>query len=106
MQNKLRPIHPGEILLKEFLEPMNLSMNQLGRRINVPPARISEICRGRRSITADTALRLSKVFSTSVELWLGLQSHYEMKLALEEHQAEYVKIEPLIVLKDELHETD
>jgi addiction module HigA family antidote len=78
---QLDPIHPGEILLEEFLKPMKLSMNRLARDIGVPVGRISEIVRGRRSMSADTALRLGKYFRVSPELWLGLQSDYDLRIA-------------------------
>lgn len=80
----LDPIHPGEILLEEFLRPMEISLNQLARDLDVPPGRISEIVRGRRSISADTALRLAKYFGVSPELWLGLQSDYDLRVAMRE----------------------
>jgi addiction module HigA family antidote len=74
----LPPVHPGEILEKDFLEPMNLSQNELARQIGVPPRRINEIVHGKRSITADTAIRLSKFFGTSAKLWIGLQAEYDL----------------------------
>lgn len=74
-------IHPGEILLEEFLKPMGLSQNQLAIAIHVPARRINEIVHGKRAVTADTALRLSRYFGTSNEFWINLQSHYEMRLA-------------------------
>jgi antitoxin HigA-1 len=77
----LDPIHPGEILLEEFMRPMAVSINQLARKIGVPPGRISAIVNGKRAITADTALRLAKYFGTSSELWLGLQSEYDLRIA-------------------------
>ena len=81
MPKLLKPIHPGEILMEEFLKPMEISLSQLARDIGVPAGRISQIVRGRRAITADTALRLGKYFGVSPELWLGLQSDYELRLA-------------------------
>ena len=69
---KIPPIHPGEILFDEFLKPINLSQNQLGRDLGVPPRRINEIVHGKRSITADTALRLATYFNNSPSFWLGL----------------------------------
>jgi len=82
MANKklLTPIHPGEILLEEFMKPLGLSINRLARDIVVPPGRISAIVNGKRSITADTALRLSKYFGVSSELWLGLQAEYDLRI--------------------------
>ncbi len=79
--DKLEPIHPGEILLEEFLKEMNLSQTRLAIRIGVPPRRINEIVLGKRSITADTALRLSRFFGNSAEFWLGLQLDYDLRLA-------------------------
>ena len=78
----LPPIHPGEILQTEFLEPLGLSQNRLAREIGVPPRRINEIVHGKRAITADTALRLSRFFGTTAQLWLNLQSHYELECIL------------------------
>ena len=78
---RLRNIHPGEVLLEEFLKPMDLSQNAIARAIGVPPRRINEIVLGKRGITADTALRLAKVFGTSVQFWMGLQDEYELREA-------------------------
>ena len=78
---KLKNIHPGEVLMEEFLIPMDLSQNALARAISVPPRRINEIVLGKRSITADTALRLAKTFGTSEGFWLGLQSDYDLEEA-------------------------
>jgi len=78
---KLANIHPGEILLKEFLEPMAISQNKLARDIAVPPRRINEIVLCKRSITADTALRLARYFGTSEKFWLGLQDDYDLEEA-------------------------
>lgn len=77
------PIHPGEILLKEFLEPMGVSQYRLAKDISVTPRRINEIVHGRRAITADTALRLGRFFTMEAQFWLNLQTHYDMELALE-----------------------
>ncbi len=81
MSNYLDPIHPGEILLEDFLKPMGISINRIAREIEVPPGRISTIVNGKRSITADTALRLAVYFGTSAELWLNLQSDYDLRVA-------------------------
>jgi addiction module HigA family antidote len=78
---KIPPIHPGEILLEEFLKPMNISQNQLGRGLGVSPLRINEIVHGKRSITADTALRLAAYFGNSPSFWLGLQMDYDLDIA-------------------------
>jgi len=81
MNNLLDPIHPGEILLEEFLKPMGVSINRLAREIGTPPGRISTIVNGKRTITADTALRLATYFGTSPELWLNLQADYDLRMA-------------------------
>jgi len=78
---KLPNIHPGEVLLAEFLEPMGISQNALARAMGVPPRRINEIVLGKRAITADTALRLAKAFGTSESLWMGLQADYDLEEA-------------------------
>jgi addiction module HigA family antidote len=72
------PIHPGEILLAEFLEPMGLSQYRLAKDISVPPRRINEIVHGKRGITADTALRLARYFGTSEHFWMNLQTRYDL----------------------------
>ena len=78
MAKTLEPLHPGEVLLEEFLKPMELTQNALARGICVPPRRINEIVHGTRRVTADTALRLSRFFGTSAEFWLGLQMDYDL----------------------------
>ncbi|WP_310450195.1 HigA family addiction module antitoxin [Sulfuritalea sp.] len=78
---KLPNIHPGEVLLEEFLLPMNISQNALARAIGVPPRRINEIVLGKRAISADTALRLAKTFGTSESFWMGLQADYDLEEA-------------------------
>lgn len=77
-KRKLHPIHPGEVLLEEFLRPMGLSQNKLALNIGVPARRINEIVLEKRRITADTALRLARFFGTSSEFWIGLQSQYDL----------------------------
>lgn len=86
-------ITPGEILLEEFLKPMNISQNRLAIEILVPPARINAIIKGNRAITADTALRLGKFFGTGPEFWLNLQSNYDLSLAEIEAEKELVRIQ-------------
>ena len=76
---KLPPIHPGEILMQEFLEPLAISQYRLAKDISVPPRRINEIVHGLRSITADTALRLARYFGTSERFWLNLQTRYDLE---------------------------
>jgi addiction module HigA family antidote len=80
-QKKLSPIHPGEILEEEFLKPMGISQYRLAKDISVPPRRINEIVHGKRSITADTALRLGKFFGISAQFWLNLQTRYDLEVA-------------------------
>jgi len=75
---ELTPIHPGEILLEEFLNPMQISQYRLAKEIQVDPRRINEIVHGKRAISADTALRLGTYFGMSAEFWLNLQSHYDL----------------------------
>ncbi len=77
----LDPIHPGEILFEDFMKPLGVSINELAREIAVPPNRISEIIGSKRSIPADTALRLGKHFGVSAELWMGLQADYDLRVA-------------------------
>jgi len=77
-QKKLKPVHPGEVLLEDFLKPMGISQYRLAKDIKVHPRRINEIVHGNRAVTADTALRFSRYFGTSAELWLNLQSHYDL----------------------------
>ncbi len=79
MAKKLPNVHPGEVLLEEFLEPMEMSQNRLARALGVPPRRVNEIVLGKRSITPDTALRLSRFFGTSIRFWLGLQMDYDLE---------------------------
>ena len=80
-QKLLQPIHPGEILLEEFMKPKGISINRLARDIAVPPGRISAIVNGERAISADTALRLGKYFGVSPEVWVGLQADYDLRVA-------------------------
>jgi antitoxin HigA-1 len=82
--DRLQPVHPGEVLLEEFLKPMGLSQNQLALAIRVPARRINEIVHGKRRVTADTALRLARYFGMSAEFWLGLQMDYDLDVATEE----------------------
>lgn len=80
-KNRLPPVHPGEVLLEEFLKPMNLSQNRLALDIGAPARRINEIVLGKRNVTVDTALRLARCFGTSPQLWLGLQMDYDLDIA-------------------------
>lgn len=81
MSDQLPNVHPGEVLLEEFLKPMGLSQNRLARAIGVPPRRINEIILGKRSVSADTALRLARFFGVSSRFWLGLQTDYDLEEA-------------------------
>ena len=81
MTDKLSPVHPGEVLLEEFIKPMALSQNRLAIDIGVDTRRINEIVLGKRGITADTALRLSRFFDNSPQFWMGLQSQYDLDVA-------------------------
>lgn len=80
-KKKIPPVHPGEILFEEFLKPMNISQNKMGRDLGVSPRRINEIVHCKRSITADTALRLAVYFGNSPSFWLGLQMDYDLDVA-------------------------
>ena len=80
MAKKLAPIHPGEILLEEFLEPMGITQYRLAKDVSVPPRRINEIVHGKRGVSADTALRLSKYFGTTERFWLNLQTRYDLEV--------------------------
>lgn len=88
----LGEIHPGEILREDFLVPMSLTAYKLSKSIGVPQTRISEILKGERSITADTAHRLARFFGTSAQLWLNLQNHYDLEKAAKQNRAEYEQI--------------
>ncbi len=79
-KKKAPPIHPGEILLEEYLKPLGISQYRLAKEISVPPRRVNEIVHGKRSITADTALRLARYFGTSERFWLNLQTHYDLEV--------------------------
>ncbi|MDZ7845237.1 MAG: HigA family addiction module antitoxin [Anaerolineales bacterium] len=83
-EKKLKPVHPGEVLLEEFLNPMDLSQNRLAIHIGVDARRINEIVLGKRRVTADTALRLSRFFGNSAQFWMGLQSDYDLDVAEDE----------------------
>ncbi len=80
MMTRMAPIHPGDILLTEYLEPMDISQYRLAKDLDVPQTRIADIVKGRRSITADTGLRLSKFFGVSDAFWVNLQSHYDLEV--------------------------
>jgi antitoxin HigA-1 len=86
----LEPIHPGEVLLEEYLTPLKISQNRLARDLGVPAQRINEIIKHKRSISIDTALRLSKYFKTTPQFWLNLQMHYDLELARDTHLIERI----------------
>jgi antitoxin HigA-1 len=94
-KNGMRPIHPGEILREEFLVPLDMSANALALKLDIPTNRITEILNERRSVTADTALRLSRAFGTTAEFWMNLQQSYELKIAEREAGPSIRKIKPL-----------
>ncbi|MDZ7958493.1 MAG: HigA family addiction module antitoxin [Aulosira sp. DedQUE10] len=95
MNNRLPNIHPGEILQVEFLEPLNITPYRLSKDIGVAQTRIGEILSGKRSITADKALRLSRYFANSAQFWLNLQTQYDLRQALEENAEVYNQIPQL-----------
>ncbi len=78
--DRIAPIHPGEVLMEDFIKGFGITQNKLAVAIGVPPRRINEIVHGKRGITADTAVRLSRYFGTTAEFWMNLQSHYELRL--------------------------
>lgn len=78
---KLKPVHPGEVLLKDFIEPMELTRYKVAKSINVPQRRIDEICSGQRALTADTALRLGRLFGMDPQVWINLQGQYDLEVA-------------------------
>jgi addiction module HigA family antidote len=78
---KLKPVHPGEVLLKDFIEPMGLTRYKVAKSINVPQRRIDEICAGQRAVSADTALRLGRLFGLDPQVWMNLQAQYDLEIA-------------------------
>lgn len=89
---RLANIHPGEVLLEEFMQPLGISQNRLARAMSVPPRRINEIVHGQRAVTADTALRLAHVLGTSAQFWLGLQADYDLERARQVDMGGMVKL--------------
>lgn len=85
-------IHPGEVLLEEFLKPLDISQNKLARAMGVPPRRINEIVHGKRAVTADTAIRLARALGTSEQFWMGLQADYDLEEARKVAQTELKKV--------------
>ena len=97
MPTEISPTHPGEILLEEFLQPLDMSQRELARRLGVEPRRINELIHGKRSVTADTALRLARLFGTTPTFWLNLQMRYELDVAEDDADAIRDEVEPLDV---------
>ena len=93
--DKIEPIHPGEILMEDFIEGFGITQNKLAVSIGVPPRRINEIVHGKRGITADTALRLERYFGVSAQFWLNLQTRYELDLAEDRVAEQIAAITPL-----------
>ena len=81
MAHRIPPSHPGETIKEDYLEPLGMSVNQLAKELGITAARINDVVRGRRGITADTALRLARYFGTSAEFWMGLQNLYDLRMA-------------------------
>lgn len=94
-RDKIPTIHPGEVLLEDFIEGFGITQNRLAVAIGVPPRRINEIVHGKRGITADTAVRLAKYFGTSAELWMNLQAHYELRIQQVALRDQLDRIQPL-----------
>lgn len=93
--NKMRPVHPGEVLREEFLAPLGLSAHALAQALRIPAPRVNDIVRERRSVTPDTALRLARHFGTTAQFWLNLQASYDLKIAMRESGAKINKeVEP------------
>ena len=88
---KIAPVHPGEILFHDFMEPLGLSQSSLARAIGVTPMRVSQIVRGQRAITADTALRLAQYFGTRAAWWLDLQNHYDLAIVADKLQSQIAR---------------
>jgi addiction module HigA family antidote len=93
--NQLLPVHPGEVLLEEFMRPLGISQYRLAKETNVPPRRINEIVQGRRAVTADTALRLARFFGTSEMFWLNLQARYELDIQKQKTGTALSAVRPL-----------
>ncbi len=104
MKNKIKALHPGEVLLEEFIKPLGISQYKLAKDIDVSQMKISGIVNKKRGITIDTALRFSKYFGTSVEFWLGLQNDYDVDMAIDNEDL-YNKIRMIHPLSNETHST-
>ena len=101
-ETRIPPVHPGEVLLEDFLKPLGISQYRLAKEMNVYPRKINEIVHGKRSITADTALRLSRYFGTSAELWMNLQALYDLEKTRDEIE-EKVEREVAPLVRDKLN---
>lgn len=93
--DKLAPIHPGEVLMEDFIEPLRITQHRVAVAIDVPPRRINEIVRGKRRITADTALRLARYFGTTDLFWVNLQNRYDLEIERDALGASLDRVEPL-----------
>ena len=93
--DRIEPIHPGEVLMEDFIEGFGITQNKLAVSIGVPPRRINEIVHGKRGVTADTAIRLARYFGTSEEFWMNLQSNYELRLERRALRGQMDVIQPL-----------
>jgi len=101
MPTKLKPVHPGEILREEFMRPLGLSVNRLALELRVPVTRMSEIVHRRRAVTSDTALRLGRLFRTTPEFWLNLQTRYDLEIARDREERKVQReVQPLPALAD------
>lgn len=104
VHGKIDPVHPGEMLLEEFLQPMGITQYRLAKEIGVPQRRISEIVHGRRAVTADSDLRLCRFLGLSDGYWLRLQAHYDMAIARDRLAADVAKITPWKIPEDKNHQ--
>ena len=97
-EEKMAPIHPGEILIEDFMRPLGISQYRLAKEMKVYPRKINEIVHGKRAITADTALRLARFFGTTAELWMNLQAHYELEMARDQLESQILaEVQPRAV---------
>ncbi len=99
-EEKMAPVHPGEVLVEDFMKPLGISQYRLAKAMNVYPRKINEIVQGKRTISADTALRLARFFGTSAELWMNLQAHYDLEVARDALEEIVVReVTPYLVLR-------
>lgn len=98
MTSKLKPVHPGEVLREEFMRPLGLSVNRLALELRVPVTRMAEIVHGRRMVTSDTALRLGRLFGTTAEFWVNLQTRYDLEVARDRQEKRVEReVQPLAI---------